>query len=361
MVLADSEKTIKRKLEHIEIVLKKPIEGPLTTWFEYVFLPHRPLPVVDPEKVSTSIKFLKKEISAPIIISGMTGGAPGTDAINKSLAEAACRFKIALGLGSQRAALESRETVYTYRVVRDVCEEVPVVGNIGVSELVKYGPSVVDSITSVLEVDAVAVHLNYFQEIVQPEGLSNISKGVEMLSKTVDVSPVPLIVKEVGFGINKEFAAELYSIGIRHIDVAGAGGTNWALVEFNRALASGNAVKQYIADGVKEVGIPTAVSILEVRSVSSELFIVGSGGVRSPYDAVKALRLGADMVGLARPILHAYSKNQLSEFLEGFIFGVKSLLASLGATSLGGIKKTPIVVVSLLKDWILARNLKLFE
>lgn len=356
---AESEKTAKRKLEHIEIVLTKPVEGPATTWFEYVFLPHRALPVVDPERVSVNVSFLGKEISVPLMIAGITGGAPGTEAINKSLAEAACRFKIALGLGSQRAALESRDLAYTYRVVRDVCTEIPIVGNLGISELIRYGPTVVYSLTSIVEVDAIAIHLNYFQEIVQPEGLAGLSRGLEVLSEAVEISPVPIIVKEVGFGISKEFATELYSSGVRYIDVAGCGGTNWALVELYRAMSSNNVVKQYIADGIKDVGIPTAVSIVEVRSVSKDITIIGSGGIRSPYDAVKAIRLGANLVGLARPILVAYSKNQLNEFLEGFIVGMKSILASLGARNLDDVRQSPVVVVGLLRDWITSRGLQL--
>ncbi|MCX8184381.1 MAG: type 2 isopentenyl-diphosphate Delta-isomerase [Sulfolobales archaeon] len=359
MVLESSEnsKTIRRKLEHIEIVYAKPVEGPLTTWFEYIFLPHRALPVVDPEKVSTRMNFLKKEIEAPLMITGMTGGAPGTEVLNKSLAEAACRFKIVLGLGSQRAALESRELAYTYSIVRDVCTEIPVVGNIGISEIVRYGPRIVDQLTSIVEVDALAVHLNYFQEVVQPEGLVYISRGLEVLSEVIERSPVPVIVKEVGFGISREFAEDLYSAGIRYIDVAGSGGTNWTLVELYRAMNSGNLVKQYIADGLKSVGIPTAASIAEVRSAAEDFFIIGSGGVRSPYDAVKALRLGADMVGLARPILVAYVKKHLREFLEAFIVGVKSVLASVGATTLHDIEKCPIVVTGPLKDWVNSRRI----
>lgn len=360
MVLGgDSERTVRRKLEHVDIVLTKGVEGPLTTWFEYVFLPHRALPTVDPDKVSTSVSFLGKEMAAPIMITGMTGGAPGTDVINRSLAEAACRFRIALGLGSQRAALESDELAYTYRVARDVCAEIPLVGNIGIGELIRYGPGAIDSLASIVEVDAVAVHLNYFQEIVQPEGLADISKGLDVLSRAVEMASVPLIVKEVGFGISREFASELYSRGIKCIDVAGSGGTNWALVELYRAASSGNVVKQYIADGIKEVGIPTAVSILEARSVSDDILIIGSGGVRTPYDAVKAIRLGANIVGLARPILVAYSRNRLNEFLEGFLLGVKSLLASLGVSTLSDIKNSPVVVVGLLRDWILSRGLRL--
>ncbi len=360
MVLESGWSTVRRKLEHIEIVLSKPVEGPGTAWFEYVFLPQRALPAVEPDRVSTRVGFLGKEIAAPVMITGMTGGAPGTEAINRSLAEAACRFRIALGLGSQRAALESEQLAHTYRVARDVCPEMPIVGNIGISELVRYGPGVVNSLASMIEADAIAVHLNYFQEVVQPEGAAGMSKGLDALFRAAEVSSVPLIVKEVGFGISKEFAAELYSGGVRCIDVAGAGGTNWALVELHRALASGDLVKQYAAEGIKEVGIPTAASIIEVRNVSGEILIIGSGGVRSPYDAVKALRLGADVVGLARPVLVAYSKRNLNEFLEGFLLGMRAILASLGVSTLSEVRKAPVVVTGLLKDWIHSRGLFLW-
>jgi len=358
MVLGEAERTSRRKIEHIEIALNKPVEGPLTTWFEYVFLPTRSLPKVDPENVFTSVDFLGKTMGAPLIIEAMTGGAPGTELINRSLAEVACQLKIGMGLGSQRAAIESRELAYTYRVARDVCPDILLLGNIGVAELVKYGVNVLESLASIVEVDGVAVHLNYFQEVVQPEGASGFSRGLEAISKAIDASPVPIVVKEVGFGISRELAEELYNIGVRHIDVAGAGGTNWALVELYRAASAGNSIKQYIADGIKEVGIPTAASIVEVRSVSNDLFIIGSGGIRSPYDAVKALRLGANVVGLARPALQAYSKNVLKEFLEAFLLGVKAVLASLGVTTLSDITKSPVIIVGLLKEWFDARGIR---
>lgn len=359
MVLGEVERTSRRKIEHIEIVLNKPVEGPQTTWFEYVFLPIRALPKVDPEKVSTSVNFLGKDMKAPLIIEAMTGGAPGTELINKSLAEVACQFSIGMGLGSQRAALESRELAYTYRIARDVCPDMVLLGNIGIAELIRYGVGILESLISMVEVDGIAVHLNYFQEVVQPEGTLGFSKGLEVISKAVDASPVPIIVKEVGFGISREFAEELYSIGVKYVDIAGAGGTNWALVELYRAASAGNITKQYIADGIKEVGIPTAASIAEVRSVSDNLFIIGSGGIRSPYDAVKALRLGANIVGMARPILLAYSRNTLREFLEAFILGFKAILASLGVTTVSDIVKSPVVVVGLLKEWLDLRGIKI--
>jgi len=358
MVLEEPERTSKRKLEHIDVVLNKPVEGPLTTWFEYVFLPQQALPKVDLDLVDLEVLFLGRRVRAPLIILAMTGGAPGTEKINKALAEVACSLRLALGLGSQRAGLEDPSVTYTYRVARDSCSGIPVIGNIGIGELIRYGPSVLDSIASMVEADAVAVHLNYFQEVVQPEGASHFSAGLDALARAVEVSPVPIMVKEVGFGLSREFVQKLYDIGVRYVDVAGAGGTNWVLVELYRAEESGDTVKKLLAEGLKEVGIPTAVSIVEARSVSEELFIVGSGGIRTPYDAVKALRLGANMVGMARPILEAYHRGMLMEYLRSFITGIRAIVASLGATKVSEIRKCPVVVLGLLKDWIKARGLE---
>jgi len=358
MVLEGSEKTSKRKLEHIDIVLSRPVEGPLTTWFEYVFLPQRALPKVDPDLVDLEIPFLGKRVGAPVMISAMTGGAPGTERINKALAEVACALRLALGLGSQRAGLEDPSVIYTYRVARESCTEIPVIGNIGIGELAKYGPKVLDGLASMVEADAIAVHLNYFQEVVQPEGASSLSTGMETLAKAVEASPVPIIVKEVGFGMSREFVQELYSIGVRYVDVAGAGGTNWVLVELYRAEEAGDTVKKLLAEGLREVGIPTAVSIVEARSVSEELFIVGSGGIRTPYDAVKALRLGADMVGMAKPLLEAHRGGVLMEYLKSFVTGMRAIVASLGATRVSEVRRCPLVILGLFRDWVKARGLE---
>jgi len=358
MVLEEPERTSRRKLEHIEIVLSKPVEGPLTTWFEYVFLPQRALPRVDLDLVDLEVPFLGRRVGAPVMISAMTGGAPGTERVNKALAEAACALRLALGLGSQRASLEDPGVAYTYRVARESCAGIPVVGNIGIGELVRYGPSVLERLASMVEADAIAVHLNYFQEVVQPEGASRFSAGMEALARAVEVSPVPLMVKEVGFGMSREFVQELYDVGIRYVDVAGAGGTNWVLVELYRAEEAGDTVKKLLAEGLREVGIPTAVSIVEARSVSEELFIVGSGGIRTPYDAVKALRLGANMVGMAKPLLEAYRRGVLIEYLRSFVTGMKAIAASLGATGVSEIRRCPVVVLGLLRDWVKARSLE---
>ena len=358
MVLENPEKTSRRKLEHVDVVLSKPVEGPLTTWFEYLFLPQRALPRVDPDLVDLEISFLGRRIGGPLMISAMTGGAPGTERINRALAEVSCTLKLALGLGSQRAGLEDPSVVYTYRVARDSCTEIPIIGNIGIGELVRYGPSILERVASMVEADAVAVHLNYFQEVVQPEGASHFSAGMEVLARAVEVSPVPVIVKEVGFGLSREFVQELYNIGIRYVDVAGAGGTNWVLVELYRAEEVGDTSKKLLAEGLKEVGIPTAVSIIEARSVSEELFIVGSGGIRTPYDAVKALRLGANMVGVAKPILEAYHRGTLADYLRSFITGMKAVVASLGISKLSEIGRCPVVVLGLLRDWVEARGLE---
>ncbi len=358
MVLEEPERTSKRKLEHIDVVLSKPVEGPLTTWFEYVFLPQQALPRVDLDLVDLEVPFLGRRVGAPLMVSAMTGGAPGTEKINKALAEVACTLRLALGLGSQRAGLEDPSVTYTYRVVRDFCSEIPVIGNIGIGELIRYGPGVLDRLASMVEADAVAVHLNYFQEVVQPEGASHFSAGLDSLAKAVEISPVPVMVKEVGFGLSREFVQKIYDVGVRYVDVAGAGGTNWVLVELYRAEESGDTVKRLLAEGLKEVGIPTAVSIVEARSVSEELFIVGSGGIRTPYDAVKALRLGANMVGMAKPILEAYHRGVLIEYLRSFITGIRATIASLGVTRVSEIRKCPAIVLGLLKDWVKARGLE---
>ncbi len=347
-----------RKLEHLRIVAEENVEGPGTTFLEYVFLPHQALVDASPEDVDISVKFLGKSLDAPLVISGMTGGAPGTEKINAALAEVASIYRIALGVGSERAAIENPSVTYTYRVVREVAPDVPLISNIGAAEVVRYNTRKVLRAVEVIDADALAIHLNIAQEAVQPEGLPSFKGFFKKLDALLKESPVPILVKEVGFGLSKEVASALRELGIKYFDVEGAGGTNWVLVEKFRATSHRDKIKELMALNLMEWGIPTAASILEVRTGAPDAVIIGSGGIRTAVDAVKALWLGADLVGMARPFLIAYMKGELREFTEAFLKALKTATLLTGSTNLTELKRKEGILGSLLREWVERRGLK---
>lgn len=346
-----------RKLEHIDIVLNERVEGPSTTWLEYVFLLHHATSEVLFEDVDVRTRFLGRELKAPLLISAMTGGAPGTEEINLKLAEVAEKFGIGLGLGSQRAAIEDPRLEYTYKVAREYARSVPIIGNIGAYEFVKYDLRTIEKLVDMIEADALAIHLNLAQEIVQPEGTPNFSGLLKKLELVVEELPVPLVIKEVGQGLSYEVVKDLSSVGIKIFDVAGAGGTNWVIVEKHRARRRDNKRKELIAENLVDWGIPTAASIIEARKAAPHSTVIGSGGIRSSVDAVKALRIGADLVGIATPVLKSYFSGYLEEYVSAFIHGIKAVLTMTGSRSLEELRGKPVVITSMLREWLLCRGL----
>ena len=358
MVLEDRSNEY-RKLDHIDIVLgRSDVEGPVPTLFNCVFIPHQAAPEIDLEDVSLKVNFLGKELEAPLVILGMTGGAPGTEKINRALAQVAEEFRIAVGVGSQRAAIENSSLRYTFSVVREIAKDVPVIANIGAAEVLKYGVGVVEEVAEMIDADAVAIHLNLAQEAVQPEGTPRFKGIIDVIADAARSIGVPLIVKEVGNGLSYEVVRKFYDVGIKYFDVGGAGGTNWVMVEKYRAIKQGNSVKRLIAEHLVEWGIPTAASIIEARNVSNDLTIIGSGGIRTALDALKALRLGADLVGIARPLLIAYKSKTLREYIKSFTKALAIAFMLSGARSITELRTKPVIVTGILSEWIRSRGLR---
>jgi len=359
MVLGSSDNEI-RKLDHINIVLEvEDVEGPISTLFEYVFIPHQAAPEIDLEDVSLKVSFLGKELEAPLMISCMTGGAPGTEKINKALAEIAEEFRVAIGVGSQRAAVENPSLRYTFSVVREVARDVPVIANIGAAEVVRHGIGIIEKVTEMIEADAVSIHLNLAQESVQPEGTPKFKGVISAIADAVKSLGVPLIIKEVGNGLSYEVVKKFYDVGVKYFDVGGAGGTNWIIVEKYRAIKQGNIIKKLIAEHLVRWGIPTAASIIEARNVSNDLIIIGSGGIRTAIDALKALRLGADLVGIARPLLVAYKLNMLRDYIASFTKALAVAFMLSGARNIKELRTRPVIITGILNEWIRARGLRI--
>lgn len=346
-----------RKLDHIRIALREGVEGPLTTWFEHVLVPHQAYPPT-PSNVDIATDFLGKRISAPIMITGMTGGAPGTEKINATLAEAAEEFGIPMGVGSQRAALENPRLEYTFRIVRERAPSVPVIANIGAAEATRVELEVLERAVSMVEADALAIHLNPAQEAVQPEGILDFTGLLERVEGISDRLGVPIIIKEVGNGLSAEVVALFRRKGIKYFDVAGAGGTNWVLIEKVRAGETGDSLKESLAGYFIGWGIPTAASILEARSGAPDATIIGSGGIRDPTHVIKALALGADIAGFARPALVHAIRGDLKEYLNTFIKGIRLAVSLAGFSSLNELRsKVKVVIKGELLQWVRQRGL----
>ncbi len=349
-----------RKTSHIEICLKNKVEHG-STWFEYVHLIHNPLPDIDFGSIDISTSFLGYEISAPIIIEGMTGGHPSVERLNKNIAEAAERSRVPVEVGSIRAALRDKSLLNTYRIVRDMAPSVPVISNIGIDTINHAdGPERAKAAVELLNADALAVHLNPLQEAIQPEGEPHFRLAADSIRRVVEYVDVPVIVKEVGFGIPAEVARMVEGLGVAMIDVAGRGGTNWAVVEGIRADKHGKELQAEAAKTFSSWGIPTAASVLEVVNVVN-IPVIGSGGIRNGLDVAKAIVLGSSYAGLALPILKAAVKGykEIMKLLDRLKYELKLAMFLTGSADLGGLKNAKFVITGELLQWVKQRKIRI--
>ncbi len=318
------DKTESRKVDHIRIVLNEDVAAKgVATGFAAYRLPHRALPELDLNEIDTRTTFLGKPISAPILISSMTGGTSSAERINLALAEAAEHLGLPMGVGSQRAAVMDPRLASTYQV-RRVAPHIPLLANVGAVQL-NYGFTVDHCRRAVemIEADALILHLNPLQEAVQPEGDVNFKGLLAKIEQVCRYLEVPVIVKEVGNGIGATDAVRLYEVGVRIIDVAGAGGTSWSEVErFRQPNDTGRRVAGAFADW----GLPTTECIREVRAALPDVTLIASGGVRSGVDVAKAIALGADLAGTARPALFdAINERGAEAVIEGLSAFIREL------------------------------------
>lgn len=289
----------RRKREHVDIALNRDVAfRNKTSGFEAWDFVHCALPETAFDAVDTRVEFLGRGLSFPFMVSAMTGGFRGAADINRRLAEVCQAEKIALGVGSQRQAFENGRHLETFRVVRRLAPDVPVVGNIGASEIVRMSDfSPVEAMVDLVAADAMAVHLNPLQELLQPEGNRDFSGVLAAIGRLAAGLSVPVIVKEVGCGVSADTARRLVEAGVSWIDVAGAGGTSWTGIESHRGGGRGR-----MAGVFWDWGIPTAESIRMVRSVPGAA-VIASGGIRNGLEAAKAVALGAELCGAAMPVL----------------------------------------------------------
>ncbi len=291
-----------RKNEHLEICLHEEVEFEnLTAGFECYDLVHRALPGLAPEDIDLSVDLLGRRLQAPLLISSMTGGTAMAGDINRHLAAAAEALGIAMGVGSQRAAIEEPALADTYRV-RHVAPHITLLANLGAVQLnYGYGLDQCRRAIEMIEADALILHLNPLQEYLQPEGNRNYRGLLPKIEAICRQLGAPVVVKEVGWGISPDLVRALFEAGVAAVDVAGAGGTSWGRVEGYRAREQSRA---QLAAAFEDWGLPTAEAIRGARlAAGPRSTIIGSGGIRNGLQAAKALALGANLVGLALPLL----------------------------------------------------------
>ena len=291
-----------RKADHIKINLEKDVRSALTTGLEKYHFVHEALPELDLEQIDTSLRLFNKRLAAPILISSMTGGTADAETINLRLAEAAQEMRIAMGVGSQRAAIENPEQAQTFQV-RRVAPDILLFANLGAVQLnYGYGLEQCRRAVDMVQADALIFHFNPLQEAVQDAGDTNfagLSKKIEEVCKKLEV---PVIAKEVGWGISERSAKLLANCGVAAIDVAGAGGTSWSQVEMYRAP---DEFTRELAATFVGWGIPTADSILNVKKAIPDMTIFASGGLKDGLDIAKCISLGAALGGMAGQFLKA--------------------------------------------------------
>jgi len=359
-----------RKKDHLFISLNKDVSyKTIKTGFENYRFIHQALPELDLNKIDTSTTIFGKKINLPLMISPLVGGIVAGENINKKLARVAQELNIAMGVGSQRLVLEELDNGLTFKSfqIRDVAPDILLFSNIGAVQL-NYGFTIKHCRKSIkmINADGLILHLNSMQEVFQPEGNYNFSNLQEKIKSICDNLEYPVIVREVGFGISSEAAEKLILANVSGIDVGGSGGTSWIEVEKQRAEFE---TLKNVAEIFKDWGIPTSESILAVKKTmdklinfkktnnksknnsvknnkTSKFVLIASGGIRDGLDIAKALALGADLAGIALPILKKVniSIDACINYIKELELGLKIAMFGIGAKSIEELKNTKFLI-----------------
>ncbi|MHA1720700.1 MAG: type 2 isopentenyl-diphosphate Delta-isomerase [Promethearchaeota archaeon] len=357
-----NKEIFQRKDDHIKISMNEDINSKSTTWLECVRFVHNSLPEIDLNDIDISMKFLgKKKIEAPIIIGALTGGTELGLKINQKLAAAAEKFHIPLMVGSQRIQLEYPDISKNFSYIRENAPNIPIIANLGISQLIQmedFNP--IDKIIQSIEADAIAIHLNPLQEIIQPEGETNFSTALQKISELNKFLKIPLIIKETGAGLSKEVSKKLNNIGVNYLDISGLGGTSFAAIEHSRAKKQNNHFKSIIGNRFLDWGIPTAASIIETKSiVNNSTVVIGCGGIRNGLEIAKAIAIGADLTAIAQPFLKkAYNNSiELEIFIKTLISELKSSMFLTGSENLKKLQSSEYIIFPPLSTWLEKRGI----
>ena len=339
-----------RKIDHINYALAAPDQQ--EAGFTDVSLLHRSLPELSWDDIDTSCNFLGKRLTAPLIINAMTGGHPDVEEINRSLAKGAQRAGVAIALGSQRAALEDKRVANTFQVVRAENPDGVVIANLSAHCTVAEAQQAVDMLTA----DAIQLHVNVPQELAMAEGdrqFNGLTANIAKISGQLDV---PVIIKEVGFGMSMETVTQIYQTGVHMIDISGRGGTNFIAIEEQRYQH--DTVLFY--DDINQWGLSTVISLLETQQLNLPISTIASGGVRTPYDIAKALALGAKLVGISRPFLQTLlekGEEELHNHIQQLIIGLRKIMLMCSARDIAKLSIVPAIITGSTAEWLTARGI----
>lgn len=331
-----------RKDQHLDVVLSGRGRHARDAGFDRIRFVHEALPDLDHDKIDLGADFLGRRLKAPLLISAMTGGPARAEAVNARLAEAAQHLGIALAVGSQRAALEGGPSGGLDLELRRRAPDTPILANIGAAQLTRgFGPDEARRAVAMIGADALVVHLNPLQEACQPEGDRDwwgVGAALEALIRKIEV---PVVVKETGAGLSGRTARRLIDMGAAAVDVAGAGGSNWALIEGERAADPDDRVH---AAAFADWGLTTPQAIVDVRRACPEAVVIGSGGVRDGVDVARAVRLGADIVGQAAGVLTAAtaSSDAVVAHFQTIIRQLRTVCFCTGSANLAALRRAPL-------------------
>ena len=329
----------KRKREHLQIVKERNTKSNNPTYLDDIIFVPKSLPELNLGEIDTSIEFLGRKLLAPILISSMTGGTEEAHRINQQLARQAEKHGLAFSVGSQKAMINHPEIAYTYKV-KDVAPNVFLIGNIGIDYLLseEFDLEKLKKSLEEIQADALYIHINPLQELIQPEGARDFKGAFEKIEFVCKNIKMPILIKEVGDGIDPETAKKLEGIGISAIDIAGSGGTSWAAVEGFRGNKLGESFRDW--------GLSTALSLISVKKISN-LPLIASGGLQSGQDIAKSLALGATLGGIARPFIVALFKGgekELEHKIEETIAELKINMLLIGASNIAELKNSRYLV-----------------
>src|SRR5216684_3084810 len=357
-----SDEVKQRKAEHVSIALGQDVSAPQhANWSDIQFV-HQALPEVDLDEIDTSVSFLGRMLRYPIFMSSLTGGHPDVTSINRNLARAAERYGLALGVGSQRAAIVNPQVASTYAVTREYAPHAFLIANIGAPQLIvqarhpAFTLQQVQQAIDMIGANALAVHMNSLQEAAQPEGDRRSAGEAAALKTLTGQLDVPVIAKETGAGVCREQALLLRSCGVAAIDVGGAGGSSMSAMEAARSQSRGDERTRNIGLLYRDWGIATPIAVVEAGT--AHLPLISTGGVRSGLDMARALALGATMVGMGFPFLKAASQSYeaVCELLETTITELRVAMQLSGASTIAQLQQVDIVATGETRNWLTMRG-----
>jgi isopentenyl-diphosphate delta-isomerase len=354
-----SDEIERRKGDHLAVTTREDVSARTGAGWGDIRLVHEAVPETDLDAVDLGTRFLGRELAAPLFIASMTGGHPEAAEVNAVLARAAERYGLAMGVGSQRAAIRRPELAPTYTIARRSAPTAFLVGNVGAAQLVAQADEprltadeVRDALTAI-RADALAVHLNFLQETVQPEGERRAAGIVDAIADLVRQLDVPVIAKETGAGLSRRSARVLASAGVAALDVGGLGGTTFAAVEAIRAARRNDARGQRLGEVFREWGMPTAVAL--AAAAPTGLPLIATGGLRTGLDAAKAITLGATLVGVARPLLQACASGgdeAVGRWIEQFLAELRAAVFLSGCVAVHELRHRPRVILGETREWL---------